>query len=124
MADRVVVDVGAQLAVSLFREADEWAAKGDNENAAAALRLARSQLAVAGMDSRAAAEAWAERQVALTAAQLAVQTADIAAAESAATARATAAAAKEALVAKLTAGTATTLEVQQTLATLLGGGKA
>lgn len=124
MADRVVVDVGAQLAVSLFREADAWAAKGDSANAEAALRLARSQLVVSGMDSRAAAEAYAERQVALTAAQLAIREADIAAAAAAATARATAAAAKDALVVKLTAGTATSLEVQQALATLLGGGKA
>lgn len=123
MAERLVVDVAAQLAVSLFREADEWAAKGDVANAAAALRLARSQLVVLGLDSRTAAKAWAERRVALTTDELTVRAADAEAARLEETARMAAKAETEALVAKLAKGEATVLETQQALAMVLGGRK-
>ena len=66
MADRIVVNCDAQLAVALFREAAEWAAKGDLVNEQKALDAARAQLELAGIVSQEAAEAWAEESVPLT----------------------------------------------------------
>lgn len=113
------VDVGAQLAVSLFREADEWAAKGDAANAQKALAAARSQLERAGMDSREAAEARAAERVPFTAKEEARADKDAAAAAAQQAADAQAAAERKLLVNKLAAGKATTVETQAALALLL-----
>jgi hypothetical protein len=122
MADRVVVNCDAQLAAALFREADEWRAKGDLVNEQAALDTARSQLEAAGLDSREAAEAKAVERVPLTAAEKQQQDADAVEAANRAEAEAAAQEERRQLVDKLTSGRATATEVQQALATLLGGG--
>lgn len=115
------VNVAAQLAVSLFREADEWAAKGDAANAQQALAAARSQLIQSGIDSREAAEMLASEQVPFTAEEETQRDADEAEAARVEAAREAATVERAALVEKLAAGEATSLEVQQALATLIGG---
>lgn len=114
------VDVGAQLAVSLFREADEWAAKGEPVNARKALAAARSQLAQSGMDSREAAEAKAEERVPFTAKEEKQADADQAEAVKQAAIVEAARVERAALVVRLTAGKASPAEVQQALARLIG----
>lgn len=121
MADRLVVNCDAQLAASLFREADEWAAKGDALNEQKALDAARAQLELAGLDSREVAEAKACERVPLTAAERAERTRDAADAVARFAEQQVAAQAEGALRAKLAAGTASPAEVQQAIVRLLGG---
>lgn len=115
------VNVSAQLAASLFREADEWAAKGEPENEQKALDAARSQLAQSGIDSREAAEMCAEERVPFTVKEEKQADADQAEAAVQATVAEAGRVERAALVTKLTAGDATAAEVQQALARLLGG---
>lgn len=135
MADRLVVNCDAQLAAALFREADEWRARGDLANEQKALGAARAQLELAGIDTREAAEAMAEERVAFTpqeAAQASVDAAALvaaAAAEAVLTANAgTIGASLEqkrsralALADKLDANTATPAEQREALALCLRG---
>lgn len=79
------INVGAQLAASLFREADEWRAKGDLANEQKALDAARAQLEVAGLPSQEAAEAKAAESVPFTSQEETLRDADEAAAATTAT---------------------------------------
>lgn len=87
-AHRQVINCDAQLAASLFREADQWRARGDRVNEQKALDAARAQLVLAGIDSREAAEAKAEELIPLTAAEETQRQADQDAAAAVATAQA------------------------------------
>lgn len=115
-------NVAAQLAVSLFREADEWEAKGDAENARKARDAAQGQLVAAGIDSREAAEMHASERVPFTADEEAQRDADEAASAAASAESDAAAAERQALLDKLNAGTATNAEIQRALVLALGGG--
>lgn len=64
MADSLVVNVTAQLAAGIFREADRLRERGDDRRAAATEREAERLLASAGIGSRTEAEAKAEQRVA------------------------------------------------------------
>lgn len=135
MAERLVVDVGAQLAASLFREADAWEAKDDLLNAEKARDAARAQLQLAGLPSRGAADADAEKRVPLTAAETTQQTADNTASAQAVAEKAAAAAVADTLrttlrdkraraltlADKLDANTATAVEQREALALALRG---
>lgn len=116
------INVAAQVAVSLFREADEWAAKGDLGNEQKALDAARAQLELVGIGSREEAQEMASERVPFTAKEETQADLDAAAAADAQAAAAAALVAQKALTTKLSAGTATDLEVQKALARLLGGG--
>ena len=121
MANKLVVNVAAQIAASIFAEADEWAKKGHSENEQKALDAARAQLKLAGLDSREAAEMKACELVPLTAKEEEQHAQD----KVDATARAQTLGAKiverKALLSKLQVGEASPAEVQQALAKLLGG---
>lgn len=66
MADSLVVNVAAQLAAGIFREADRLRERGDVRRAVATEREAERLLASAGVKDRAEAEASAERRVRTT----------------------------------------------------------
>src|SRR3990167_4760539 len=115
------VNVAAQLAVAIFREADEWEAKGNQANAQRALAAARSQLVRAGMDSRDAAEALASESVPFTPAEETKRNKEEIVAGIVAAEREAAELERQKLIDKLTTGTASGTEVQQALVRLLGG---
>lgn len=123
MAEHLVVDVSAQIAVALFREADEWRARGDLVNEQKALDAARAQLELAGLDAREAAEARAEERVALTASEVAACEADAEAAAQTAQTAAAASANESTLRDRVAAALATLTAAQENWATLTAAQK-
>lgn len=122
MAEKMVINVSAQLAKSLLAEVAELEQEGGALalRRAQAIRVQAERLMVEqGIEDP---DVDAELLVPFTARETAQAEKDATAAAIARAAADAAAAARAALVTKLTDGTATDLETQQALAKLLGGG--